>query len=236
MSLRRLRAGELLVLLGVIGLVVSLFASWFDVQFAADEVLRQQPAVGSAASFLDVSGSASSGWNPLGDPWREFLVIAGIAWLVVLAFALTSGSRRSTYGAVVSIVVAIPVTALILLLTLIRTLLASPSASLRDSGLTGFGNLDRLGDPDATVLTTSPAIGTWIGLASLLIGLIGLWVAMADDRSTAAESVAVPRPDVSAVPPVQAAPQGTPASGAPPSADAGPVPTDAPPAPGDAQA
>jgi hypothetical protein len=195
MSLRRIRRGEALVLLGLLGLVVSLFLSWFDLDLdlAGHTLQGSQPGGDSGTSFV-VSGDTPVGWDVLGHPWLEFLVIAGAAWIAVVLLALRAGRARPTYGAVVSVVVAIPLTALILLLTLIRTLLASPSSSLRDLGVTGFGNLDRLGDPDATVLTTSPAVGTWIGLASLLVALVGLWVAMADDRTSAAESVVEPPP------------------------------------------
>jgi hypothetical protein len=191
MSLRRIRKGELLVLLGLVGLVASLFLSWFDVD-VADALLRAAGEDGGDS--LAVSADTPAGWDVLGHPWLEFLAIAGVAWVLVLLLALRSGRGKPTYGAVVGLVLAIPVTALVLLLTAIRTLLASPSVSFRELGGLGFGNTDRLADADAAALTTSPAVGTWIGLASLLVALVGLWVAMADDRTSAAESAVEPPP------------------------------------------
>jgi hypothetical protein len=194
MSLRRIRKGELLVLLGLVGLIVSLFLRWFDLEIGDVAPSTESPDGEFGADSFFVSGDVGSGWGPLGHPWLEFLAIAGLAWILVLLLALRSGRGKPTYGAVISLVVAIPVTALILLLTAIRTLLASPSMSFRELGGVGFGNMDRLADADAAALTTSPAIGTWIGLASLLVALVGLWIAMADDRTSAAESAVEPPP------------------------------------------
>lgn len=196
MSLRRIRRGELLVLLGLIGLIASLFLSWFDVRPAADGVLQDSilftsPDGGSGDPLLGVLDDVSAGWGVLGHPWLEFLAITGIAWVAVLVLAVRAGRGRSTYGALVSLVLAIPLTALVLLLTLIRTVLATPSASLEDVDAVGFGNIDRLRD---VTFDLTPSVGTWIGLASLLIGLVGLWVAMADDRTSAAESAEEPPP------------------------------------------
>lgn len=187
MSLRRIRKGELLVLLGLLGLIVSLFLRWFDIDFELDDVLGAEDGPHSA-----VSADAPAGWRALGDPWLEFLVVAGSSWIAVLVLALRSGRGRSTYGALVALVLAIPITALVLLLTAVRTLLASPSLSFRDLGASGFGGLERLGD--TTAVSTFPAIGTWVGLASLVIGVVGLWVALADDRTSAAESATEPPP------------------------------------------
>jgi hypothetical protein len=134
-----------------------------------------------------------------------------VAWLVVLGTALRAGGGRPTYGAVVALVLAIPVTAIVLLLTAVRTLLARPDAA-PENAMVLFGNIDRLRDLEA--IPVGVGAGTWIGLASLLVGLAGLWVALADDRTRAAESD-VPPPAALAVPAARPAP-GTPdgASGA----------------------
>jgi hypothetical protein len=188
MSLRRLRRGELLVLLALVLLLVALSVRWFDV------------LVPSAGSGDDVRAGGASGWSTLGHPWIELLVLGALSWVVVLVLAARAGAGRPTYGAVVAVVLAIPTTLLLLVLTLLRALAFPPGAPDVLSGNVGalFGSVDRF--------DVSLAAGGWLGLAALLLGLVGLWTAMSDDRSDAAESRAVPRPPVSEVPPLRAAP------------------------------
>jgi hypothetical protein len=137
----------------------------------------------AASLFLDWfsrSGGGRWGFSALGRPWEDLVVLFGLGVLVALVLAQRAGLGRPTYGAVVSLILAGTLGAITLLGTLVRTLLATPGDGL------------------------DPAIGTWVGLAGILVALVGLWVAMADERRGAPESrfdpppprpVPAPRPD-----------------------------------------
>jgi hypothetical protein len=194
MILGRLRRGELLVLLGLIGLVVAVGRDWFSVAFGGGRRIAEY--VGSAGEGgasvgagetggLEYSASqpmvyvddGSLGWRLLGHPWWELVGLFGLVLIVVLVLALRAGPGKPTYGAMVSLVLAIPLGALVLLTTLVRTLLFGPGVDGVPSGVVGF----------------DPASGAWIGLASIAVALVGLWVAMADARTGAPASTYVPQ-------------------------------------------
>lgn len=182
--LRRLRRGEWIAVGGLVGLAVSLFLEWFSVTLDAPCVSTGPD--GYAGFLCAYSTGGDTGWGALGRPWMDFLILA--VALVVLALVMTLRARpgRPTYGAVVSLIVAGAVTFLVTVLTAIRVLLARPGVDLpRDV---------RHADIDVSV---GIGPGGWVGLASLLIVLIGLWVAVADDRTDAPDSAfdpPAPRP------------------------------------------
>ena len=202
--LRRLRVGELLLLVGLAGLVASLFVRWFAFDLPGGDALQNMPCCAGLTPEGDtiLSGSHGIGWGALGRPWLDVLAVAGLSWIVVLGLALRAGGGRPTYGAVVGVVVATLVTTIVLLLTVVRTLVARPDAAHEDAYAL-YGNIDRLRDLEA--IPIGIGTGAWIGLGSLLVGLAGLWVAMADDRTHAAES-AVPPPPAREVPPPRPVP------------------------------
>lgn len=186
--LRRLRSGEWIAVGGLVGLAVSLFLEWFSV------TLDAPCASGSSAYSCAYLGWVDSGWGALGRPWMDFLILAVALVLLALAMTLRAGPGRPTYGAVVSLIAAGAVTFLVTVLTAIRVLLARPGV-----------DLPRSADHAGVDVSVGIGPGGWVGLASLLIVLIGLWVAIADDRTDAPDSAfdpPAPRP----VPEVAAGP------------------------------
>ncbi len=180
--LRRLRSGEWIAVGGLVGLVASLFLSWFTVTIDLQCQLPENTGDGASSSWCPYISDDffGAGWGALGRPWADFLVLAALAVVIALAMALRSGPRRPTYGAVVSLIVAGAATALVTLLTAIRVLLARPGVELAATD-------DELGLTD--LVSTGIGPGGWIGLASLIVLLMGLWVAVADDRTDAPDSV-----------------------------------------------
>lgn len=191
--LRRFRAGEWIALGGLVGLLVTLFLEWFTASVdllcePATTTGGDPAAAGCPPAGALVSGLIDTGWGALGRPWADFLVVVVVVVVVMLAMTLRAGPGRPTYGAVVSLVVAGFVTFLVMLLTAIRVLLARPGIELP-------GAAEHLGLDEAVRIGIGP--GGWIGLASLLVILIGLWVAIADDRTDAPDSAfdpPAPRP------------------------------------------
>jgi hypothetical protein len=189
MILGRLRRGELLVLLGLIGLVVALGRDWFTVAFGGGRRIAEYVGTeaggaprGDGVAFTSARPAVyvddgSLGWRVLGHPWWELVGLFGIALVVVLVLALRAGPGKPTYGAVVALILAIPLGALVLVTTLVRTLLLGP-------GIDGV---------PSDVVGLDPASGAWIGLASIAVALVGLWVAMADARTDAPASTYVPQ-------------------------------------------
>ncbi len=186
--LSRLRSGEWLAVGGLVGLLVTLFLEWFrgsaDLDCTGDVAPQFAEVCAQAESFTSTVAT-NAGWGALGRPWADFLVIVVVLVVLWLVMTLRAGPGRPTYGAVVSLIVAGAVTALVTLLTVIRVVLARPS------------ELTELTDDISLTLSTSIGPGGWIGMASLIVLLIGLWVAVADDRTDAADSVfdpPAPRP------------------------------------------
>lgn len=199
--LGRLRSGEWIAVGALVGLLVTLFLEWFNAEVELTgsgpaATLSQDGTLGSEVvdrSGMMVSVETAAGWGALGRPWADFLVVAVLAVVVMLVMALRARPGRPTYGAVVSLIVAGFVAALVTLLTAIRVLIARP------------GELEEASENVRLLVSTSPGPGAWIGLASLVVLLIGLWVAIADDRTEAAESAfdpPAPRPvpDVAPLP------------------------------------
>ncbi len=182
--LARLRRGEWIAVLGLAGLIATLFLKWFTV----DVAFEASSAVETVADGTEGSSSAPmvmvetvAGWGDLGRPWADFLVVAGIAVLVMLAMTLRAGPGRPTYGAVVSLIAAGAVTFVVTLLTAIRVLLARPGVEVpADAAHAGID------------FSVGIGVGGWVGLASLIVILVGLWIAVADDRTGAAESATEP--------------------------------------------
>jgi hypothetical protein len=193
MSLQRLRRGELLVAFGLLGLAASLVLRWFEFDRVKD-----------AAENVSFFGTTDTGWGYLGAPWILLLVLVAVAATATLITAARAGAGRPTFGAVTAVIVAVVVAAVGFLLLLLRVLVATPTPALDDLGrssiLSTLATSENQPDLSRLQAELSPAVGAWVGLASVLAILVGLWLAMSDDRSTAAESVAVPPPAPRAVP------------------------------------
>jgi hypothetical protein len=189
-----LRRGELLVGLGLAGLVVTLFLDLFSVDPGArcDVGRGVSPEACAVLVRMSPAVGVDGGWGALGHPWLEFVALLGLGLVVVLALAVRAARPgRPTYGAVVAGILALAGAALVLLLTAIRVLLARPDATL-----TGIA------DSPSVPVGTGVAFGGWLLLASILVALAGLWVAMADDRTAAPESAYAP-PQPRPVPPLR---------------------------------
>ncbi|WP_022928504.1 hypothetical protein [Patulibacter americanus] len=184
-----LRRGELLVFLGLLGLLATLFLDWFQSgTFGDRETMDGGP---DGVSAFRVTVQAGRGWDPLGHPWLELVALFVLALVAVLGTAVRARPGRPTYGALVALVLAIPLGALVLLTTLLRGLVFRPGFTLGD-----------------TTLRFDPAVGTYVGLASILVALVGLWVALGDDRTAAPESAYEP-PPARPVPPLRPDEPGT---------------------------
>jgi hypothetical protein len=184
--LRRWRTGEWIAVGGLVGLIATLFLRWFT----ASIDMRCGPSTSDGRSTERICPSfflspVDTGWGALGRPWADFVIVAGVAVVIALLLTLRAGPGRPTYGAVVSLIVAGAVTFLVTLLTAVRVLLARP----------GGGSWEEAG---ARIdVTVGVGLGGWIGLASLVAIVVGLWIAVADDRTAAADSAfdpPAPRP------------------------------------------
>jgi hypothetical protein len=220
MTIDRFRRGEWIIAGGAVLLVLSLFLRWYGF----DQVATVR-SLGEQGFGLILRGTPPSGWGVVGHPWMELLALALIASITALVFAARSGRGTPTYGAVVSLVVAVPVAALAVLGVLLRTLLSQPSLAADELGSNaligtpvkpGAGAADTAG----TVVQLSPAIGSWVALVAALLLVAGLWVAMADDRTSDPENAGAPTP-VLDVPPLRPDPPVEPVAAAVP---AGAVP------------
>lgn len=194
--LRRLRKGEWLVVGGLVGLAASLFLNWFtaSVDLECGALTTSGGTAGRICPLVSET-LVGGGWGGLGRPWADVLVLSVIAVVFSLVLTLRSGPGRPTYGAVVGLVIAGSVTALATLLTAIRVLLARPSG----------GAWEHQGASAEISIGIGP--GGWVGLASLLVLWIGLWVAIADDRPDAPDSafdLPAPRPVPAPKPPIDA--------------------------------
>lgn len=199
MSLQRLRRGEAVIVLGLIGLLGSLFLEWFrSGAYSGRTGDRIDVITIGNTSASDVLIGSQDGWGTLGHPWVELLALFGVALVVVLVIAARTGPGRSTYAAVISLVVSTAFGAFVLLLTALRALAFRPGVDIDTPA-------------GAVTIHPSPAVGAWIGLASVLVGLVGLWLAMSDDRTDADESD-VPPPPARRVPAPRPAPPAEPAA------------------------
>ncbi len=179
--LRRWRTGEWIAVGGLVGLVATLFLRWFTVSID----MRCAPPTTDGRTTERICPSVflppvDVGWGTLGRPWADFLIVAGVAVVIALLLTLRAGPGRPTYGAVVSLIAAGAISFLVTLLTAVRVLLARP----------GGGSWEESGT--RVDLSAGLGLGGWIGLASLVVILVGLWIAVADDRTDAADSAFEP--------------------------------------------
>jgi hypothetical protein len=142
MSIGRLRSGELLAGAGAVVLLVSLFLDW-------------------------VGPVGESGWSSLG--WLTVLVaiaaILVVSWLVV-----ATATARPVNEVVAAGVIGAVVSAVALIVLVVRTAIAQPGV-------------------DAV---TSMQGGAYFGLAGAALLAIGAWWSLADERTDAPESAYTP--------------------------------------------
>ena len=149
--MRRIRSGEALAGLGGVALFVLLFLNWFS-----------------------GGGVSQSGWSSLGWALVALLVIVLVLVVVVVGAAATGAKPAIAVGA---IVITVALSAITLLVALVRVLITQPA-------------LGR-GLPNSAV---SVQVAGYLGLVALALITVGCWRAMADERVDAPESAYTPPP------------------------------------------
>lgn len=162
----RVRVGEVLAAIGAIGLAFLLaFGAWYDYE--------SQP-VRAGGDLYVLSGAVGSRY--LG--WFALLTAAASAasGLVFLARVITS---RTTERPMLQAPVAYAFSAFALLVVGLRLILGDPKVTLQASSLASDLRDSGL---ESLPLETSVALGGWLGLAAIWLIVVGLWIAMSDDR------------------------------------------------------
>ena len=149
--MRRVRTGEALAGIAAVALFCLLFLNWFS-----------------------GAGVSASGWSTLGWALVALLAIVLALTVVVVGAAATGAKPAIAVGA---IVIDVALSAVTLLIALIRVLITQPA-------------LDR-GLPNSAVSVQAPG---YLGLAALALITVGCWRAMADERVDAPESAYTPPP------------------------------------------
>jgi hypothetical protein len=162
LSVGRLRGGELLVGLGAVVLLVSLFLPWFGVDFGSEA-----SSDGIVNLVVTTGAPAATGWNTLG--WLVLAVAAAAialgGWLVV-----ATATVRPVTQVVAADVLTASVAPIALLTLLLRALVFQP------------------GPNELTTIR----YGAWIGLVGAAALTVGAWWSLADERTDAPESAYVP--------------------------------------------
>jgi hypothetical protein len=175
----RLRAGEWVAMLGSVGLLVVLFFDWFGVDLGAPPAIVPAQAGGSGLANLaqvEIQRASLSGWSTLG--WL-MLVLLCIAIFGGLALSYMTARRTAPAWPVGASVLTLTFGSITFVILAIRLLV--------------------LAGDDGPV-----AIGVrWPGYAGLVFALVipvGAWLALRDDRTHTAESLAYTPPPPRPVP------------------------------------
>jgi hypothetical protein len=166
--MRRVRRGELVALIGAVGLRVLMFLPWFALASHSGRRVGWTAYAPSAEAMLHRTGWGALGWFM--DLLLALLIVAGIL------VALTAAARRSpTLPVGVAIVTwtAGALTFFVLLFVLIDQ--------------PGLG----LSLPNDAVDQQLPG---YLGLACTFLIPLGAWIALNDDRVHAADSAYTPPP------------------------------------------
>lgn len=159
----RVRTGELLAAIGAVGLSVLLaFGAWFSYE------------VVTPSGRFAITGAV--GARHLG--WFALLVtaLAAIAGVLFLVRVLTS---ETTERPMLQAPVAYAAALFALIVDLVRMLIFTPDVTV------GGGRM-----LPETALPADIALGGWLGLAALLLLVVGTWTAMSDERKNTAASKA----------------------------------------------
>ncbi len=221
----RVRVGELLAAIGTIGLALLLaFGGWFEYQTPALTAPAPDGGPGTRYAITGAAGASSLGWFALLTAVAS--AAAGVVYLLRVLTAKTT-ERPMLQGPV-----AYAFSLLALIAVGLRLAFGEPKVVLKAADLDpalGGGQFVGL------ALPTDVALGGWLGLASIFLLVVGLWVAMSDERTESKGARARTQALLASVTPRQ-----VPAAlaGAHPGSDAGVVaddaiPTDPPAAPAD---
>lgn len=171
----RIRLGEVLAAVGSIVLIVQLlFGTWYD--FTGDGG-SGTVAVGAPAYAALFTATGSVGASYLG--WFA-LLLAGASAASGLWFVVRSVTSRTTERPMLQGPVAYAFTLLAFIVVGLRLLLGNPEYTIEPSqlpaGVRGGAREFDLSIP----LHVAP--GAWVALFAIWVLLVGLWVAMSDDR------------------------------------------------------
>jgi hypothetical protein len=175
-SVGRLRRGELIALVGAVGLLVVLFLKWFDLDAGA-LTAQAEPEV-QRSGFDEITVSLpdihQTGWATLG--WfLDALLVLSIAGGLALSYMTLK--RATPAWPVGASILTIAVGGIAFLVLLVRVVLAQP----------GLG----VGLPDGAVAAELPA---YLGLLFAALIPVGAWMALGDERKDAPESAYTPPP------------------------------------------
>lgn len=170
----RIRLGEVLAAIGSIGLtVLLLFGTWYD--FSGEDGAGTV-AVGAPAYAALFTASGSVGATYLG--WFALLVAIASA-ASGLWFVVRSATSRTTERPMLQGPVAYAFSFLAFVVVGLRLLLGNPEYTFEPSELPngpGAEALKQIGVP----LDVAP--GAWLALFAIWVLIVGLWIAMSDDR------------------------------------------------------
>lgn len=174
----RIRLGEVLAAIGSIGLIVLLaFGTWYD--FSGDGG-ASTVAVGAPAYAALFTASGSVGATYLG--WFALLVAIASA-VSGLWFVVRSATSRTTERPMLQGPVAYAFTLLAFIVVGLRLLLGNPEYTFDRSDLPFDLPAGAKATIDGIPLDVAP--GAWLALFAIWVLLVGLWIAMSDDRTTA---------------------------------------------------
>jgi hypothetical protein len=168
-SVGRLRRGELVALVGAVGLLVVLFLKWFGLETSYGPLSGD--GAGDLRTFVSVH---QSGWTTLG--WfLDALLIVSIAGGLALSYMTLK--RATPAWPVGASILTIAIAGITFLVLLVRVAVAQP----------GLG----VGLPDGAVSAELPA---YLGLLFAALIPAGAWMALGDERTDAPESAYTPPP------------------------------------------
>lgn len=151
----RVRTGELLAAIGAVGLSVLLaFGAWFSYEVVTPS---------GRFAITGAVGARHLGWFAL-----LFTIFAAVAGVIYLVRVLTS---ETTERPMLQAPVAYALALFALIVDLVRMLIFTPEVSVRGGDLVRRASFE-----------TDIALGGWLGLASLLLLVVGTWTAMSDER------------------------------------------------------
>jgi hypothetical protein len=207
----RIRIGELLAAIGTIGLIVSLAAlDWFEGTIGFPSNVALVP--GEAESIPSVGLDAGAlGWFAFAT-----LIVTLLATVVFFIRALTGrGSER----AMLQGPIAYAISGFTFLVILVRVLIFQPgsSADAVSGDLLLSAELVKVAE-----VRISVELGGYIGLLSVWLIVVGLWIAISDDRTSSKAAKAQTAALLAASPP-----RTVPADASAPNPDASVVADDA---------
>jgi hypothetical protein len=163
-----MRRAEPVAGLGGLVLLVSLFLTWYGVDF---EVTGPQ-----TGSTFGVAVEKASAWR-----WFSVIdVLLALAAVVAIAVPVVSALARGPARPIAIAVIASTVTPVAVLLVVFRMLFPPEAEGLA---------IDDLG----LQLSLTPGLGAWLSLAGAVLAFVGAWFSLRDESTPGAVPPDVPR-------------------------------------------